>query len=218
MATPAACECSAEEQTLDHVASIDLPMHFTPWSRCWDNRFTMKMKQLVLAHCRHSHLKTNLAVQFFYVLNKLIRIKLSVFFPTSFPPQFLHRATFLPGIKNSSLRQPTGSRLRITGLTACARHSTLDGVLLERSLSLNNEGFASANVRDHSAAMICFVQKCNWLCWNVGCHVFRKRQLKYNDSSLCLTQMAYWANIYVTILNSSAHLMTYFDLSKLNLA
>jgi len=27
-----------------------------------------------------------------------------------------------------------------------------------------------------SLAMICFVQKCNWLCCNVGCHVFINRQ------------------------------------------
>ena len=29
---------------------------------------------------------------------------------------------------------------------------------------------------DHSTAMICFVQKCNWLCCNVCCHVFGNRQ------------------------------------------
>jgi len=25
-------------------------------------------------------------------------------------------------------------------------------------------------VRDHSADTICFVQKCNWLCYNIGCN------------------------------------------------
>jgi len=30
--------------------------------------------------------------------------------------------------------------------------------------------FIAAHVRDHSTAMICLVQKCNWLCCNVGCH------------------------------------------------
>jgi len=33
-------------------------------------------------------------------------------------------------------------------------------------------------MRNHSTAMICFVQKCNWLCSNAGCHVFRNRQRK----------------------------------------
>jgi len=63
-------------------------------------------------------------------------------------------------------------------LTAPVRHSTLCGVLLERSLSWNNECFTAAHVRDHNAAMICFVQKCNWLCCNVGCQVFGNRERK----------------------------------------
>jgi len=35
---------------------------------------------------------------------------------------------------------------------------------------------AAAHVRDHSIAIIGSVQKCIWLCCNVGCHVFRNRQ------------------------------------------
>ena len=42
--------------------------------------------------------------------------KTFVFFPTAFPPQFLPGANFLPGIQNSSLSKPSGSRLRTTGL------------------------------------------------------------------------------------------------------
>jgi len=30
-----------------------------------------------------------------------------------------------------------------------------------------------------STAMICFVQKCNWFCCNVGCYVFRNRKRKF---------------------------------------
>ena len=52
-------------------------------------------------------------------------------------------------------------------LPASVRLSTLCGVLLERSLSWNNESFTAVRVRDHSAAMICFVQKCNWSCCNL---------------------------------------------------
>jgi len=33
------------------------------------------------------------------------------------------------------------------------------------------ESFTAAHVRDHSRAMIGFVQKCNWLCCNIGCHI-----------------------------------------------
>jgi len=50
-------------------------------------------------------------------------------------------------------------------------------MLLQRLFSCNSESTTAAHdVRDHSTAMICSVQKCNWLCCNVGCHVFRKRQ------------------------------------------
>jgi len=35
---------------------------------------------------------------------------------------------------------------------------------------------------------------------------------------LCPTQMAYWANNYVTILTRAAHWMAYFELNKANLA
>jgi len=31
-------------------------------------------------------------------------------------------------------------------------------------------------VRDHSTAIIFSVQKSNWLCCKVGCHIFRNRQ------------------------------------------
>ena len=34
----------------------------------------------------------------------------------------------------------------------------------------------AAHVKDHSTAMICSVQKCNWLCCNIGYHVFGNRQ------------------------------------------
>jgi len=37
-------------------------------------------------------------------------------FSTAFPPQLLPGANFLPGIKNSSSSEPSGSRLRTTGL------------------------------------------------------------------------------------------------------
>jgi len=37
-------------------------------------------------------------------------------------------------------------------------------------------GISGAHVRDHITAIICFVQKFNGLCFNVGCHVFRNRQ------------------------------------------
>jgi len=61
-------------------------------------------------------------------------------------------------------------------LTAFVRHFTLCDVLLERLFSSNSESITAAHVRDHSKAIICFVQKCNWLCCNVGCRVFRNRQ------------------------------------------
>jgi len=49
-------------------------------------------------------------------------------------------------------------------------------MLLERLFSCNNESITAAHVRGNSSAMIYPVQKCNWLCCNVGCHVFRNRQ------------------------------------------
>jgi len=39
-----------------------------------------------------------------------------------------------------------------------------------------SESITAAHVRDHSTAMICSVQKYNWLCWSVGCHVLRNKQ------------------------------------------
>ena len=39
-------------------------------------------------------------------------------------------------------------------------------------------------MRDYSTAIICSVQKCNWLCCNVGCHVFRNRQCIIYDASV----------------------------------
>jgi len=51
---------------------------------------------------------------------------------------------------------------------------------LERLFSCNSESITAAHVRDHSTAvstaMTCSVQKCNWLCCDVGCHVFKNRQ------------------------------------------
>jgi len=56
------------------------------------------------------------------------------------------------------------------------RHFTLCGILLERLFSCNTESITATHVRDRSTAIICFVQKFNGLCFNVVCHVFRKRQ------------------------------------------
>jgi len=49
------------------------------------------------------------------------------------------------------------------------------GILLERLFSCNSESVAAAHVRDHRTAIICSVQKCNWLRCNVGYHLFRNR-------------------------------------------
>ena len=68
------------------------------------------------------------------------------------------------------------SRERERCLTASVRHFSLCGILLERLFPCNSESIAAAHVRDHSATVICYMQKCNWLCYNVGCHVFRNRQ------------------------------------------
>ena len=68
------------------------------------------------------------------------------------------------------------SRDRERWLTASVRHFTLCGTLLETLFSCDCESITAAHVRDHSTAMICSVQKCNWLCCNVGFHVFRNRQ------------------------------------------
>ena len=56
-------------------------------------------------------------------------------------------------------------------------------ILLERLFSSNSNSIIATHARDHSTAMICSVQKCNWLCCSVGCHVFRNRQRKFNDAS-----------------------------------
>ena len=61
-------------------------------------------------------------------------------------------------------------------LTASVRHFTLCGILLERLFPCNSGSITAAHVRDYSTAMICLVEKCNWLSCNVGCHVFRNRQ------------------------------------------
>jgi len=68
------------------------------------------------------------------------------------------------------------SRDRERCLTNSVRDFPLCGMLLERLFSCNSESITAVHVRDHSTAMICSVQKCNWLCCNVGCHVFRNRQ------------------------------------------
>jgi len=61
-------------------------------------------------------------------------------------------------------------------LTASVRHFTLCGALLERLFSCDNESITAAHVRDHSRAIFFSVQKRNWLCCNVGCHIFTNRQ------------------------------------------
>jgi len=70
----------------------------------------MMMKHLVLAYCRHSHLKQPRCAIFTCVEetnNKNLRI---------FHPQlFLPGTNFLPTIRNSSLSEPSGSRLKTTG-------------------------------------------------------------------------------------------------------
>jgi len=68
------------------------------------------------------------------------------------------------------------SRDRERCLTASVRHFTLCCILSERLLSCNSRSITVAHVRVYSTAKICFVQKCNGLCCNVGCHVFRNRQ------------------------------------------
>jgi len=68
------------------------------------------------------------------------------------------------------------SRDRKRCLTAFVRHFALCVILLEKLFSCNSESVAAAHVRDHSTVIICSIQKCNWLCCNVGCHVFRNRQ------------------------------------------
>jgi len=42
-------------------------------------------------------------------------------------------------------------------------------------LSRTNESLTAAHVRTTGESMICFVQKCNWVCYNFGCLVFRNR-------------------------------------------
>ena len=71
-------------------------------------------------------------------------------------------------------------------LTASVWDVILCDKLLESCLffSCNGESITAAHVRDHSAAMICSVQKCNWLCCNIDCHVFRNRQHIFNDASV----------------------------------
>jgi len=61
-------------------------------------------------------------------------------------------------------------------LTVSVRHFTMCGMLIEKLFSCNSESIIAAYARDHSIAMICPVQKCNWLCCIFGCHVFRNRQ------------------------------------------
>jgi len=55
------------------------------------------------------------------------------------------------------------SRDRERYLTASVRHFTLCGVLLVRLFSCKSGSITAAHVRDHSTAMICSVQKYNWL-------------------------------------------------------
>jgi len=61
-------------------------------------------------------------------------------------------------------------------LTVSVRDFALCDRLSERLFSCNSKSSTAAHVRDHCTTMICSVQKCNWLCYNIGCHVFRNRQ------------------------------------------
>jgi len=56
------------------------------------------------------------------------------------------------------------------------RHFALCGILIEKLFSCNSESITAAHARDHSTSIVCSVEKCNWLCCNVGCHVFRNKQ------------------------------------------
>jgi len=47
---------------------------------------------------------------------------------------------------------------------------------VRKRFSCNSESITGAPVRDHNTSMMYFVQKFNWLCCNVSCHVFRNRQ------------------------------------------
>jgi len=60
----------------------------------------------------------------------------------------------------------------------------LSSILLESLFSCKSESITAAHVRDHSTAIICSMLKCNWLRCNVGCHLFRNRQRKFNDASV----------------------------------
>jgi len=71
-------------------------------------------KQIVLACCRHSLLNQPHASLMCWI--NYCNNKNNFFSSTAFPPQFLPGTNFLPGIKNSSPKEPSGSRLRITGL------------------------------------------------------------------------------------------------------
>jgi len=54
-------------------------------------------------------------------------------------------------------------------LTAVVWHFTLwYSILLEILFFWKSKSVAGAHVRDHSTAIICSVQKSNWLCCNVG--------------------------------------------------
>ena len=75
------------------------------------------------------------------------------------------------------------SRDRERWLTASVRYSTLCGVLLERSLSWNTESFTAAHVRDHGAAMICFVQNATGFAVTLFVTYSQTGSEQFNDSS-----------------------------------
>jgi len=89
------------------------------------------------------------------------------------------------------------SRDRERWLTASLQHFTLCGVLLERSFSCNEESFTAAHVRDHSTAMICFVQKR----WPTGFAVTlvvtysETDSVKFSDGSVYVTELHFQANL-----------------------
>jgi len=64
--------------------------------------------------------------------------------------------------------------------------------LLERLFSCDSKSVTAAHVRDHSTAIICFAQKFNGLCFNVGCHVFRNRHC---DASVYFRKLDFQENL-----------------------
>jgi len=98
------------------------------------------------------------------------------------------------------------SRDRESCLTASVQDFTLCGILLERLFSCYSESITAAHVRDHSTAMICSVQKCNWRCCNVGYQVFRTDSIYSNDASAYNVRKLYFqANLCETFAEDKKH-------------